>query len=215
MNTFNKRCADTLRVFSENQGIKLKASHAHEIVAAFFGYKSKAAMDTDNTCSMDNLSQASIYVLTPSALIDSRRECLEDLPSGMLDTYTLNEALIPVIAQAYRGRIFASFTDLTEVLTSEYLQKHGSSMLPANFGPFEKAPHIFSRPIFEFNPQIQKTNDGVRVTATNRYYGSVDLHFPSVDILMSIKLQRIAGHVGYTLLDITGEVCSVEHQLVQ
>lgn len=215
MNTFNKRCADTLRVFSENQGIKLKASHAHEIVAAFFGYKSKAAMDTDNTCSVDNLSQANIYVLTPSALIDTRRECLEGLPSDLPDTYTLSEALIPVVEEVYKGRSFVSFTHLTEVLTSEYLQRYGTPLIPEHFGQSKNAGQIFSSPIFEFNPQIQNIKDGVRVTATNRYYGSVDLHFPSVDILMSISLQRIAGHVGYTLLDITGEVCSVEHQLVQ
>lgn len=215
MNNFNKRCADTLRVFSENQGIKLKASHAHEIVAAFFGYKSKAAMDTDNTCSMDNLSQANIYVLTPTALIDERRQCLEGLPSDLPDAYTLGESLIPAIGEVFKGRPFASFSNLTEVLTGEYLQRYGTPLIPAHFGRSVNASQIFSRPIFEFNPQIQNTKDGVRVTATNRYYGSADVDFPSVDILMSITLQRIAGHVGYTLLDITGEVCSVEHQLVQ
>ena len=212
MNTLYKRCADTLRVFCENQDIKLKASHAHEIIAAFFGYKSKAAMDTDNTCSMDNLSQANIYVLTPSALIDTRRESLEGLPPDLPDTDTLSEALILVIGEAFRGRIFASFANLTEVLASEYLQSYGTPLIPAHFGRSKSASQIFSKPIFEFNPKIQNTKDGVRVTATNRYYGSVDLHFPSVDILMSITLQRIAGHVGYRSLDVTGEVCSVERQ---
>jgi len=214
MQTITKNCADYLRVFSENRGIKLKASHAHELVAAFFGYKSKAAMQADIHCPIDNLSQANIYVLTPSALINQRRECLEDLPSELPDTYRLGEALIPAIGEIFRGRSFASFSNLTEVLTGEYLQEHGTPLIPAHFGRSRNARQIFSKPIFEFNPQIQNTKDGVIVTAKNRYYGSIDLHFPSLDIMMSITLLRVAGHVGYALQDVSGEVCSIDRQLV-
>ncbi len=68
METIVKRCADSLRVFSEKRDVKLKATHAHELVAAFFGYKSKAALQSDSLCSVEMLPQASIYVLTPTAV---------------------------------------------------------------------------------------------------------------------------------------------------
>ena len=39
-----KLCADSLRAFTkEKYGIKLKAAHAHEIVAAYLGYRSRNA----------------------------------------------------------------------------------------------------------------------------------------------------------------------------
>ncbi len=212
MNTLNKRCADALRVFSENQGIKLKASHAHEIVAALFGYKSKAAMDTDRLCPMNNLNHANIYVLTPTAFIDERRECLEDLPTNLPDTYVLADALVDTIGVVLKGRPFASFAHLAETLSGEYLQNHGDFLIPEHFGRYKNARQIFSNPIFEFKPRIENTKDGIIITTTNRYYGPVDLNFPSVDIMVTINLKRIAGHVGYTLLNITGEVISVDRQ---
>ncbi len=205
MDTLSKRCADSLRVFSENQGVKLGASHAHEIVAAFVGYNSNAAMRADKFCPIENLNKADIYVLVPSALIDQRRQSLKGLPSDLPDTYTLGEALASEIGEVFRGRVFPSFTNLSEVLTGEYLQIHGRSMLPASFGPFERAHVIFSKPLYEFSPSIDHTNDGVTLIVANRYYGSVNAHFQSIDVTITMKLKRVAGYVGYTLSDISAE----------
>ncbi|WP_458759022.1 hypothetical protein ACSVBT_00220 [Afipia sp. TerB] len=205
MDTLSKRCADRLRIFSENHGAKLRASHAHELVAAFVGYNSNAAMRADMLYPIENLNKADICVLVPSALIDQRRQCLQDLPSDLPDTHALGEALAPVIAEIFRGRVFATFSHLSEVLASEHLQRHGYSMLPANFGPFEKAHDIFSKPLYEFNPTIHKTDSGVTLIVTNRYYGSVDVHFQPIDVTITIELRRVAGHVGYTLSDISAE----------
>lgn len=213
MTSFIKRCADDLRVFSENHGCKLKASHAHEIVAAIFGYKSKAAMDADDLHSMENLQQANIYVLTPSAFVDARRECLEGLPQDLPNTYTLAEALIPTIGGSFKGKSFASFSHFAEIVSGEYLQANGSSLIPDYFGHYRNARQIFSQPIFEFKARIKDTQEGITVTTTNRYYGSVDLHFPSVDTMVTISLRRVAGHVGYTILDVRGEAISVDRQI--
>jgi len=69
MHSIAKFCADYLRAFTNNHGVKLKSGHAHELVAAFFGYKSKAAMQADTLCSIENIGKAEIFVLTPSMII--------------------------------------------------------------------------------------------------------------------------------------------------
>lgn len=67
MQYITKLCADSLRSFTqEKYGIKLKAAHAHELVAIFFGYKSKNAMLADTICPIENLEKAEFIVFDPS-----------------------------------------------------------------------------------------------------------------------------------------------------
>ena len=73
----SKICADSLRTFSnEKFDIKLKAAHAHELVAAFFGYSSKNALLADKKYPINNLDQAEIIVMIPDDFIDQRRRDL-------------------------------------------------------------------------------------------------------------------------------------------
>lgn len=88
-----KLCADSLRVLSyENHEIKLKAAHAHELVAAHFGYKSRNAMLADTKYPISNLDQAEIIVMTPDDFISQRRKDLQGLSSELPDNYSLGEA---------------------------------------------------------------------------------------------------------------------------
>lgn len=81
-----KRCADSLRSFSQNNfGIEIKSSHAHELVAAYMGYSSRAALLADSKCPITNLRQADILVLTPTAPIKERRNELKGLPENLPD----------------------------------------------------------------------------------------------------------------------------------
>jgi len=90
----SKLCADSLRTFSkEKHDIKLKATHAHELVAAFFGYSSKNTMLADIEYPISNLNLAEIIVMTPDEFIGQRRENLEGLSSELPDNYTLGEAI--------------------------------------------------------------------------------------------------------------------------
>lgn len=90
----SKLCADSLRTFSKEQyDIKLKAAHAHELVAAYFGYKSRNGLLADNKYPVSNLSQSKIIVMIPDEFIDKRRESLSELPSELPDSYTLGEAV--------------------------------------------------------------------------------------------------------------------------
>lgn len=207
-----KLCADQLRVISNNYGVKLKSSHAHELVAAFFGYKSKAALLSDTLSSIENIGHASIFVPIQSTFIDERRKCLEDLPFDLPDTNTLGKEMFTfLVAQKMLvGNSFPSWAHLSEALTKEYLQKNSHLILPRNFGPFEKAHNIFNKPLYEFNPKLETTDNGIQLTVSNRYYGSSYVHFQPIDVALTIKLQRIAGHFGYakpeiSLMDISSQ----------
>ena len=90
----SKFCADSLRTFcTETCGIKLKAAHAHELVAAYCGYASKNALLADRKYPVNNLHQAKIVVMISGDFIDQRRNELQGLSLELPDSYTLGEAV--------------------------------------------------------------------------------------------------------------------------
>ena len=90
----SKFCADSLRTSStETYDIKLKAAHAHELVAAFFGYSSKNALLADRKYPVNNLDRAEIVVMISDDFIDQRRKELQGLSLELPDSYTLGEAV--------------------------------------------------------------------------------------------------------------------------
>jgi len=84
--TIYKDCADHLRASYRHQtGGHLLSGHAHELVAAFFGYGSAAALRADLVYPVSQLEQADILI-PDLALMDARRlQLTADLPdSGAL-----------------------------------------------------------------------------------------------------------------------------------
>ncbi|EFF9634472.1 hypothetical protein GLS05_24690, partial [Escherichia coli] len=75
----SKLCADFLRQNHVSQSTeKLKASHARELVAAFFGYKSHAALMAEKTYPLVQLEEA--YIFIPDIpLMNDRRSKLNGL----------------------------------------------------------------------------------------------------------------------------------------
>ena len=86
-----KLCAGSLRDYLKREHAieELKSSHAHELAAAFWGYKSKNALLADTKYPLENLPQAKIIVLAPTAPIDERRAQLEGLPPFLPNNYIL------------------------------------------------------------------------------------------------------------------------------
>lgn len=89
-----KVCADSLRTFSiNNYDVKLKAAHAHELVAAYMGYKSRNGLLADKEYPVSNLNKSEIIVMVPDEFIDQRRDNLPGLPPELPDSYALGEAV--------------------------------------------------------------------------------------------------------------------------
>ncbi len=90
----SKLCADFLRQNHVSQSTeKLKASHARELVAAFFGYKSHAALMAEKTYPLVQLEEA--YIFIPDIpLMNDRRSKLNGLPNDLTQSIDLARASI-------------------------------------------------------------------------------------------------------------------------
>lgn len=198
-------CADHLRTFSNQQGVKLKSSHAHELAVAFFGYKSKAAMLADTLSPIDNLAQAEFLVLTPSKFIDDRRSALEDLPLDLPGTSILNEELFTYLISEgwFSGKPFGMWKHLADILITDHFLRHGGSIWSMNFGRNEIARSKFDKSGDEYNLIPDITGSGVKLVVNKLRYAASNDTFQSIDISATIKLKRIAGHVGYSNSEIS------------
>ena len=119
-----KSCADSLRTFcTETYDIKLKAAHAHELVAAYFGYSSKNALLADRKYPVNNLDQAKIVVMISDDFIDQRRNELQGLSLELPDSYTLGEAVYAPLFSDEWGLSsyppFRSFEKLAKLLVED------------------------------------------------------------------------------------------------
>jgi hypothetical protein len=183
-----KLCADSLRMFTnEKHSIKLKASHAHELVAAYFGYSSKNAMLADIKHPIAHLSQAAYVVMVADEDIDQRRKNLQGLSDDLPDSYTLGE---PVYG--------ALFSD--EWWTSQYppfrnfkvLAKH---LVEENHAYQEVFKFYRDIPVHHVVVPKPSENDVLLSVfhATRTQTGEMEGHGKT-----TIKLPRIAGHIGFS-----------------
>jgi hypothetical protein len=184
-----KRCADSLRAFSQNNfGIPLKSSHAHELVAAYFGYSSRAALLADKKCPITNLRQAEIIVLTPTAGIKERRKELNGLPENLPDDIA-EGVYLPLYDEKWiLHKIWPTLEELGKALADQYLKSK-----PAYFRDQQVQKH---------GVKLEFQNDEVAIVVFREYVSpSLTLSLMRnvtrgvVDIF---NLKRVAGFIGYT-----------------
>ncbi len=195
MEQITKLCADSLRTFTnDTYGIKLKPSHAHELVAAYFGYKSNAALRADKLAPISNLSRASYLVLAPTAPIDLRRQELEGLSSELPDTYILGEGVYTgLIAEKLISKTpWPVIELLATALADEYLHQQGLA-------------HIYCRPVRE-GVKVEREETGVRLVVLRTYQVPTNDTVYEAETTIILNLPRIAGHIGYGKPEITMEV---------
>lgn len=182
-----KACADSLRAFTQNNyGIQLKSSHAHELVAAYFGYASRAAMLADENSSISNLTDAEIIILNPPTLfVDQRLKNLENLPSELPGSDILAEGVYaPIVAdEQFSEKIWSNLHDVAMALTEERAQTFEM------FGNDLKGTDSIADLV------IKTTESEVLMTVTFKYPANANkqLRHSAVEITLS----RIAGGIGY------------------
>lgn len=179
-----KLCADSLRSFTNDKyGIKLKASHAHEIVAAGFSYQSRAALLTDMAYPLSNLQQAEFILLDSSLpLVNARiKELHLDLP----DASILAEGFYsPLLSQKWLSeKIWPSFRDLAVHLAEQHMQEWSRMW---RMSPAFK---------WDMDVEIAHKPDGVALTVHVGH--STEKGERLRDKKFVINLPRVAANIGY------------------
>ncbi len=192
----SKICADSLRSFTNKKyDIKLQASHAHELVAAYFGYASKNAMLADTQHPISNQNQSEIVVMKPDGFIDQRRENLQGLSSDLPDSYKLGEAVFEALftdewwASPYPP--FRSFKTLAKYLVEN------DHVYQEQFKYYRDIP-------MHHHVDVKDEENDVALTVHHYYETSAGENL--VVGKTTIKLTRVAGRIGYANPRISVEI---------
>jgi len=182
-----KKCADSLRSLSLNKfGIQLKSSHAHELVAAYFGYSSRASLLSDSKCPISNLKEAEFIVLTPTEFIKERCKNLQGLPENL--PHELGEGVyLPLYDEKWITQtIWPTLEELGKTLADQHLKSK-----PAYFRDLKIQRH---------GVELEFQEDEVAIVVF-REYVSPSLLLSSQHgkrgVVYVFNLKRIAGAIGY------------------
>ena len=206
----SKLCADFLRnSYASQTGAKLKASHARELVAAFFGYKSHAALIADKAHPLTNLEDAEILV-PDIPLLDHRRTCLRELPADLFPSYEMASQICRFLSEYgyFDGTVWlyeaveGYVTDILLIENDSFLMDKLSgviAMTNAEFGEF---------PDYE-NAEISDTGNTLVINVSGKLRGTQleDKLFygDTIDMMVKVTLYRIAGKRGFSEFDIKAE----------
>ena len=182
-----KQCADSLRKFAkDNYGIKLKAAHAHELVAAYLGYRSKNALLAENKYPIENLGDAKVVTMVPNEAIDRRRRELDGFPTELPDSYTLGEAVYgPLFSDEWWGSSYPPFRGFDKL----------AKVLVENNDAFQSTFSYRDRiPIHHFVSVLQE--EEVVVLNVIHSYETTPSEM-SRDGQTTITLPRVAGRIGF------------------
>lgn len=189
-----KDCADSLRTFVQNNyDIQLKSSHAHEIVAAHFGYSSRAALIADKKCSVGNLKDAKIIIPnTPILLVEHRLKTLEKLPSGLSASHILAEGIYAPITinEKLSKRIWADFQTMAIAYAEDRVFDNEKKERMMGIGGFDQRELDW---LIQVDIKPMETDVLMIVTYDYPAKAKKAMRHASVEI----TLPRIAGNIGY------------------
>ncbi|MBT3022043.1 MAG: hypothetical protein KUF77_09745 [Candidatus Thiodiazotropha sp. (ex Lucina aurantia)] len=207
MSDLSKLCADYLRTSYTSQTTgKLKASHARELVAAFFGYKSHAALIAEKAYPLEKLDEA--VILVPDIpLIEQRRSRLSGLPDDVPESRTLADMLSTYLQEEghFGGNVW--LYDSLETYVTDVLIHDCDGMLSDQLsGVMAETNAEFFMPYFD-EAEIEDSGDELVVITSGKYEGTPldDKPFcgDTIDTTVHVTLPRIAGKRGFLDFDFT------------
>lgn len=194
-----KLCADSLRTyFKEKNNINVKAAHAHELVSAFVGYRSKNAMLADTKYPLESMKRAEIFVMMPDEFIDQRRNDLEGLSNELPDNYELGRPVYNKLISEERWNSefppFRSFPKLAKYFVERdpvYRETFQNYIALA-----VKMHHIV---------EVHEADGCVFIEVVHAHETTTPDEYLAVGMTM-IKLRRIAGRIGYLFPELSTEI---------
>jgi hypothetical protein len=196
-----KTCADFLRQSNCNLPTgKLRSGHAHELVAAYFGYKTAAALRSEKQYPLSALDEANILI--PDLLnMDSRREKLKDLPLDLPSNDELARQLSKFIKENnfYDGDVWLD-RDLSDPING-YIQNDPMVIEDQLGGEMATTNAYFDELyIDEFDYEV--TDDGFAATLTGSLNGEQDpdkvYWGHKISFVSYMTMDRVAGRVAFS-----------------
>lgn len=198
----SKLCADFLRqnhAFLSTE--KLKASHARELVAAYFGYNSHAALMAEKTYPLAQLKEAFIFI-PDIPLMNERRLKLKNLPKDLAQSIDIAKLLSKMLVDGglCSGDVWLYETlenYITEVLLPDcqlFIDDELSGVMAETNSGF------FDMPYYD-NVEIEDSGDKLVAIAKTQYIGESLEDKPfcgdTIDMVIQVKFPRIAGKRGF------------------
>jgi hypothetical protein len=189
-----KACAASLRTFTQNNfGIQLKSSHAHEIVAAYFGYASRAALIADEKCPIGNLQDAKIIIPnTQIPLIEQRLKTLENLPLGLPSSDILAEAIYRTITanEQLSEKVWTDFQQVAIAYAEDRVFHNEKMERAMDIGGFDQRELDW---LIQVNIKTEDTD--VLMTVTYDYPAKAKKPMRHASVV--VTLPRISGNIGF------------------
>jgi len=201
-NDLSKTCSDFLRIsYTQSSDNKLKASHAHELVAAFFGYKSHAALISEKKYPLANLENADVLIPDIN-LMESRRKQLKDLFEHLPNSLNLAENIAEYLKtnQLFKGDIWLTET-LDDFIIEEVLIKEESFIENELAGVMAETNAFFDEMYID-DATVISGDDEILIKATGTFSGTnhEDKGFcgDTIDMIIDVTLYRIAGKASFS-----------------
>ena len=205
----SKLCADHLRATLYSSS-KLKASHARELAAAYFGYKSHASLLADGRYPIDCLPDASILI-PDVPLLSTRVTELKGLPGDLPTPIELAKTCSEAISgDCFGGEIWL-YDSLENYLMEVLLIRDDGRIQDCLSGVMAETNAYFDDAYYD-HAETSDDGDIVAVSISGVYSGEnhPDRLFcgDRIDMKIEIELYRCAGRRGFTDFDLsaTGEI---------
>ncbi|WP_124088895.1 hypothetical protein [Pseudogemmobacter humi] len=175
----------------------LRVAHAHEIVAAFFGYKSNIALKSDAAYPIDDIAKAQTMVPDVEG-IKTRLAKLIGLPAAIPSAFEIADMLTRfLVDNGWFGGTVWLYETVENYVTEVYLVEKDYEIMNQLSGVMAETNAYFDEAYFE-EVEVTRTNDGMIIEAAGQYYGSNDpdrvFAGDTIDMTATIKLDRVAGH---------------------
>lgn len=188
-----KLCANSLRSYTDKTfGEKLKASHAHELVAAFLGYKSKAALLADTELPLANLHKSDFFIFDPTpSNTEFIRQRIIDFGYGSFTAFQLADCFYATLRAEkwFAEKLHLNFRELTNHIAED---RQDQKMAMWRMQPVMK---------WDIREDMRWADDGEPyMTADVGYFTDAGQRLR--DSKYTIRLKRVSANLGYKLENI-------------
>src|SRR5271166_2115806 len=201
MSTIQKKCADFLRsTYSNLPGGKLGSGHAHEIVAAYFGYGTAAALRTEPKYKLAALAEAAI-LMPDLRMMDQRIQQLASLPVGLPGVDELASKLTNFLRENgyFSGEVWRT-RDVGEYIDVSFIQEDPMLIEDALSGEIAMTNAYFDE-LYVCNVDLDFGDDALIAKVSGSLNGENDpdkvFHGDSIAFTTVMTFERVVGRVGY------------------